>query len=293
MLTVSQLTKSYGGRVLFEDASLQINANDRIGLIGANGAGKSTLFSLILKENAPDAGSVNLQRGSTLGYLPQESAPSGDETILELATSISAEMAAVQKALRDFLDEDAAEHHEAHAQFVELDGYGLEAKAKHILNGLAFRESDFNRPARTMSGGWIMRAHLARLLVMEPDLLMLDEPTNHLDLESLGWFQSLSARLPRRAFWSSPTTAPSSMPSAEAIVEIAPPAPAIATPATMTPSWSRKRPARNNTFPPTRTSSARSRTWKISSTAFAPRPARPRKPRNASSAWKNGTPRGS
>ncbi len=190
MLTVSQLTKSYGGRVLFEDASLQINANDRIGLIGANGAGKSTLFSLILKENAPDAGSVNLQRGSTLGYLPQESAPSGDETILELATSISAEMAAVQKALRDFPDEDAAEHHEAHAQFVELDGYGLEAKAKRILNGLAFRESDFNRPARTMSGGWIMRAHLARLLVMEPDLLMLDEPTNHLDLESLGWFQA-------------------------------------------------------------------------------------------------------
>ena len=190
MLTVSQLTKSYGGRVLFEDASLQINANDRIGLIGANGAGKSTLFSLILKENSPDAGSVNMQRGSTLGFLPQESAPSGDETILELATSISAEMAAVQKALRDFPDEDAAEHHEAHAQFVELDGYGLEAKAKRILNGLAFRESDFDRPARTMSGGWIMRAHLARLLVMEPDLLMLDEPTNHLDLESLGWFQA-------------------------------------------------------------------------------------------------------
>lgn len=190
MLTVSQLSKSYGGRVLFEDASLQINAGDRIGLIGANGAGKSTLFSLILKENSPDAGSVTVQRGSSVGYLPQESAPSGDETILELATSISPEMAAVQKTLRDFPDEDAAEHHEAHAQFVELDGYGLEAKAKRILNGLAFRESDFNRPARTMSGGWIMRAHLARLLVMEPDLLMLDEPTNHLDLESLGWFQA-------------------------------------------------------------------------------------------------------
>lgn len=190
MLTVSQLTKSYGGRVLFEDASLQINADDRIGLIGANGAGKSTLFSLILKENSPDAGSVTMQRGSNIGFLPQESAPSGDETILELATSISAEMAAVQKTLRDFPDEDAAEHHEAHAQFVELDGYGLEAKAKRILNGLAFRESDFDRPARTMSGGWIMRAHLARLLVMEPDLLMLDEPTNHLDLESLGWFQA-------------------------------------------------------------------------------------------------------
>lgn len=190
MLTVSQLTKSYNGRVLFEDASLQINAGDRVGLIGPNGAGKSTLFSLILKENSPDAGSVNLQRGTSLGFLPQESAPSGEETILELATAISPEMAAVQQKLREFPDEDSAEHHEAISEFVELDGYNLEAKAKRILAGLAFRESDYERPAHTMSGGWIMRAHLARLLVMEPDLLMLDEPTNHLDLETLGWFQN-------------------------------------------------------------------------------------------------------
>lgn len=190
MLTVSQASKSHGGRVLFQDASLQVNRGDRIGLIGANGAGKSTLFSLILGDQSPDSGSVNLQRGVTLGFLPQESAPAGDETILELATSISPEMEAVRRALRTHRDEDSDEHHDAHARFVELDGYALEAKAKRILSGLAFRESDFLREARTMSGGWIMRAHLARLLVMEPDLLMLDEPTNHLDLESLGWFQA-------------------------------------------------------------------------------------------------------
>ncbi len=165
MLTVSQLTKSYGGRILFEDASLQVNTGDRIGLIGPNGAGKSTLFSLILKENTPDEGSVSLQRSVTLGFLPQESAPSGEETILELATSFAPE----------------------HADHVD---YALEARAKRILSGLAFRESDFDRVAHTMSGGWIMRAHLARLLVMEPDLLLLDEPTNHLDLESLEWFQN-------------------------------------------------------------------------------------------------------
>lgn len=164
MLTVSDLTKSYAGRVLFQEASIQLNAGERLGLIGPNGAGKSTLFSLILKENSPDEGEVSLQRGTTVGFLPQESAPSGDETILQLATSIHG-------------DDD---HYDA----------GLEAQAKRILSGLAFRESDFDRPARTMSGGWIMRAHLARLLVMEPDLLMLDEPTNHLDLESLGWFQN-------------------------------------------------------------------------------------------------------
>ena len=189
MLTVSQIAKSYGGRVLFEDASLQINAGDRIGLIGANGAGKSTLFSLILGDNQPDEGSVSLQRGRSVGFLPQESAPSGDETVLQLATSISPAMAAAYAKMREFPDEHSAEHHEAASVFLELDGYNLEAKAKSILAGLAFRETDFARPARTMSGGWIMRAHLARLLVMEPDLLLLDEPTNHLDLETLGWFQ--------------------------------------------------------------------------------------------------------
>jgi ATP-binding cassette subfamily F protein 3 len=195
MLTVSQLSKSYGGRVLFEDASLQINAGDRVGLIGPNGAGKSTLFSLILGTNVPDSGTVSLQRGTSLGFLAQESAPSGDDTILELATAISDEMKEVRRILREH-PEDDAEHHEAAAQFAELDGYALEAKAKRILSGLAFREADFDRPARTMSGGWIMRAHLARLLVMEPDLLMLDEPTNHLDLESLGWFQNYLSNYP-------------------------------------------------------------------------------------------------
>jgi ATP-binding cassette subfamily F protein 3 len=190
MLTVSQLTKSYAGRVLFEDASLQINAGDRVGLIGPNGAGKSTLFSLILRENSSDTGTITLPRGVSLGSLPQETAPGGDETILELATAISTCFVEAQKTLREHPNENSDEHHEAIARFVELDGYTLEAKAKRILAGLAFRESDFNRPARSMSGGWIVRAHLARLLVMEPDLLMLDEPTNHLDLESLGWFQN-------------------------------------------------------------------------------------------------------
>ncbi len=196
MLTVSQLSKSFGGRVLFEDASLQINTGDRVGLIGPNGAGKSTLFSLILGTNGPDSGSVALQRGASLGFLAQESAPSGDDTILELATAISEDMKEIRRALREHHDDETAEHHEAVARFAELGGYSLEAKAKRILSGLAFRETDFERPARTMSGGWIMRAHLARLLVMEPDILMLDEPTNHLDLESLGWFQNYLSNYP-------------------------------------------------------------------------------------------------
>ncbi|MBM3857596.1 MAG: ABC-F family ATP-binding cassette domain-containing protein [Verrucomicrobia bacterium] len=190
MLTASNLSKSFGGRILFEEASLQINRNDRIGLIGANGAGKSTLFSLILKEASPDSGTIALERNVKLGFLPQENATSGDETILELACSVSPEMERAQALLRDHPDENDPMHHEGQALFAENEGHLLEIKAKKILSGLAFRETDFDRKARTMSGGWIMRAHLARLLVMEPDLLMLDEPTNHLDLESLGWFQN-------------------------------------------------------------------------------------------------------
>ncbi|NDB95785.1 MAG: ABC transporter ATP-binding protein [Verrucomicrobia bacterium] len=192
MLTLSQLSKSFGGRTLFSDVSLQINREDRIGLVGPNGAGKSTLFSLILGEASPDEGRVTLEKNVTMGFLPQESAPAGDETILELACATSPEMSRVQQAIKRH---EAAgtledpEYHEALDTFTELGGWQLEPRAKQILSGLAFRDSDFHRKAKALSGGWIMRAHLARLLVQEPDLLLLDEPTNHLDLESLVWFQ--------------------------------------------------------------------------------------------------------
>ncbi len=193
MLTLSEIGKSFGSRTLFEDVSLSINLGERIALVGPNGAGKSTLFSIILGTTEPDSGSVVLDRNTTLGYLPQETAASGDETVLELATAITPEHGKLQRILSEGTrtgNVDTEEYHDAQGRYAELGGYQLEPKAKRILSGLAFRESDFNRPAKTMSGGWIMRAHLARLLVLEPDLLMLDEPTNHLDLESLGWFQN-------------------------------------------------------------------------------------------------------
>ena len=190
MLTLSEVGKSFGGRTLFEDVSLQVNREDRIGLVGPNGAGKSTLFNIILQTESPDEGQVNFQRGVSVGYLPQESAPAGDETVLELATAITPEMGELQKRIKAFNaghDQDSEDFHEVQARFDELGGYRLEPMAKNILAGLSFRESDFHRPAREMSGGWVMRAYLARLLVQEPDLLMLDEPTNHLDLEALIW----------------------------------------------------------------------------------------------------------
>jgi ATP-binding cassette subfamily F protein 3 len=199
MLTLSQVEKSFGSRTLFEQVSLSINFGERMALVGANGAGKSTLFSIILGETQPDEGSVVLDRHTTLGYLPQETAATGDETVLELAIAITPEHGKLKAILSEGErtgETDTEEYHDAQGRYAELGAFQLEPKAKRILSGLAFRESDFNRPAKTMSGGWIMRAHLARLLVMEPDLLMLDEPTNHLDLESLGWFQNYLKNYP-------------------------------------------------------------------------------------------------
>jgi ATP-binding cassette subfamily F protein 3 len=191
MLTISGVSKGYGGRTLFRDATLQVNRGDRIGLVGPNGAGKSTLFGLILGEESADEGTITFQRGISVGFLPQESAPAGEETVLELAMAISDEMRRAMQILKRGEDHEhpSDEYHDAQAKFDDLGGYQIEAKAKNILAGLSFRQKDFNRPAREMSGGWVMRAHLARLLVQEPDLLMLDEPTNHLDLEALIWFQ--------------------------------------------------------------------------------------------------------
>ncbi|MGJ8649858.1 MAG: ABC-F family ATP-binding cassette domain-containing protein [Opitutaceae bacterium] len=194
MLTVSKISKGFGQKTLFTDISLRLLRGERLGLVGPNGAGKTTLFSIILGDAEQDSGLIELERDIKIGFLPQESAPTGEETVAELATSISPEFTKIYETLRKHPDPNDTDRLDAMEKFVELDGYNLEAKAKRILAGLAFRAEDFDIPAHTLSGGWIMRAHLARLLVMEPDLLMLDEPTNHLDLETLGWFQNQLTR---------------------------------------------------------------------------------------------------
>ena len=176
MLTIADVSKSYGTRTLFADVSLFIARTDRYGLVGPNGAGKSTLFNLILGEEQPDEGTIEWERGADFGFLPQESAPVANETILQIATS--------GKKLVPETDDD-----------YDID-WTLEPRAKKILAGLGFREGDADKLAKTFSGGWVMRAHLARLLVAEPALLLLDEPTNHLDLEALLWFQDYLTRYP-------------------------------------------------------------------------------------------------
>ncbi|MBK7997451.1 MAG: ABC-F family ATP-binding cassette domain-containing protein [Verrucomicrobia bacterium] len=193
MLTIRELKMSLGGRLLFEDVSFTVNYGDRVALVGPNGAGKTTLFSIILKQKEPDSGSVERDEWTMVGHLPQEAEAHGDETILDVATGRVDELPRLEKRLHELEkagDVSSPEYLEAHAKHDALNDPQVETKAKKMLRGLGYRETDFDRKAREMSGGWIMRARLARLLVMEPDLLLLDEPTNHLDLLSLLWLQN-------------------------------------------------------------------------------------------------------
>ena len=171
MITLHGVSKSFGQQLLFQDASLQINEGDRYVLVGPNGSGKSTLFKILLGVEEADSGQFTIRRGSVVGYLPQENAPVTEETVLDTAL----------------------EHHD------DPDGR-MTAKAKAILMGLGFRVADFERKLNTLSGGWAMRAAMARLLMQEPDLLLLDEPTNHLDLDALFWLQNYLQNYPGAVF---------------------------------------------------------------------------------------------
>lgn len=178
MLTLAGVAKSYGARDLFNDVTFTLDRSDRVGLVGPNGAGKTTLFRLIRGEEVADDGEITRERGARLGFLPQESAPVGPETILALALGVAVVTSHEEAAASEHIDDEQL-----------VNDHLREVKARRILGGLGFRPADFDRPARSFSGGWVMRAHLARLLVEEPDILLLDEPTNHLDLETLLWFQ--------------------------------------------------------------------------------------------------------
>jgi len=192
MLTIRELKKSVGGRLLFDEAAFTVNYGERIALVGPNGAGKSTLFSIILDPTEADSGAVERDEWTMLGYLPQEGEAIADETVLEIATGRAGELPELEAKLREYEkanDVQSAGYLETHAKHEALSDPQVEAKAKKMLSGLGYQESDFSRKANEMSGGWVMRAHLARLLVIEPDMLLLDEPTNHLDLLSLLWLQ--------------------------------------------------------------------------------------------------------
>ncbi len=203
MLRISDLSKGYAQRVLFSGLSFNIDTGDRIALIGPNGSGKTTLLDILAGDTSSDSGEVVKQRDMTIGYLRQDITPSSEKRLLDdvlTASTRITEMLERIGVLQDALSRDAANHDELLRELGELQsayeasgGYDMEHQAKAILSGLGFAQSEFSRRLSAFSGGWLMRAALAKLLLIRPDLLLLDEPTNHLDLEACIWFEKYLA----------------------------------------------------------------------------------------------------
>ncbi len=201
LVALEAAAKGYGGQTLFRDLDWRVAAGERIGLVGPNGAGKTTLCRILAGHEEPDAGRVSRAREATVGYLPQEVTASTAGSVLAEALSgfedvwrIEREMEDVAATLADSpSDALTARYGELQHRFEALGGYRLETVARAVLSGLGFAPGDLTRPLAEFSGGWRMRAALARLLLLRPTLLLLDEPTNHLDLASLAWLESFLA----------------------------------------------------------------------------------------------------
>jgi ATP-binding cassette subfamily F protein 3 len=198
VIQLEAVAKAYGTQVLFRDVSWQLGERERIGLVGPNGVGKTTLCRILAGLEAPDAGRVTRARETTVGYLPQEAAGEARGSVLGEVLSGFPEVWEVERQLDDLgarlreAPEDAltARYGDLQHRFEALGGYRLETEARVVLSGLGFPAADLARPLAEFSGGWRMRAALARLLLQRPALLLLDEPTNHLDLESLTWLEN-------------------------------------------------------------------------------------------------------
>ena len=205
MLFATDISKAYSDRTLLDGLTFNLAAGDRVALVGANGSGKTTLMDILAGETLPDAGSISRQRDVTMGYLKQEPASfSGKHLLQEVLDANSDAIALMDRitATREILAFETDPERQAGLldQLGKLDteleavgGGDREHEAKAVLSGLGFKPSDFQRPMSEFSGGWVMRAGLARLLFLNPDLLLLDEPTNHLDLEANLWFEKYLA----------------------------------------------------------------------------------------------------
>ena len=210
MLSAVNISKAYAERVLFSQVNLNVPAGERIALIGANGSGKTTLLEILAGDMSPDTGSITRQRNVTIGYLKQEYPWFADRTLIEEVLEESPEVTALRNRIAttheslslttgttgqtgqttsDNQRELVRQLSRLESELEAADVSYREHEAKAILAGLGFKQSDFLRPIVEFSGGWLMRAALAKLLFLKPDVLLLDEPTNHLDLEANLWFE--------------------------------------------------------------------------------------------------------
>ena len=204
MISIEGLKVEFGATPLFEDVSFVINKKDRIALVGKNGAGKSTMLKILAGIQHPTEGTVAVQRGVTVGYLPQVMVLSDTRTVMEEAETAFSHIFEMQKNLErmnrelaERTDYDSDSYHQLidrftheNERFLMLGGTNYKGGIERTLMGLGFVRSDFDRPTSEFSGGWRMRIELAKILLSRPDVLLLDEPTNHLDIESIQWLEN-------------------------------------------------------------------------------------------------------
>jgi ATPase subunit of ABC transporter with duplicated ATPase domains len=208
MIAIHRLTKQYGKQLLFVDASFQLNAGEKVGLVGPNGSGKTTLFRLIAGEETPDDGDVSLPRRLTIGYFRQDVEEMSGRSVLDEAIAGSGRLGALHHELEHLqhamadpakageLDALLERFGDVQADYEHLGGYALESQAREVLAGLGFDEAWIDGDVGALSGGWKMRVAMARVLLGRPDLLLMDEPTNHLDIESIVWLEQFLTQMP-------------------------------------------------------------------------------------------------
>ncbi len=198
MINFSGIKMSYADRVLFKDADFLVRPGDKIGLVGPNGAGKTTVFRLITGSETPDSGTIAIDPGTVIGYFSQEVGEMSGRSAMAEALAGAGRVYEVSVALADLEHRMATGDHgdsvmeaygELVTEFAELDGYDLDTRARIILSGLGIGEDKWDNPVESFSGGWKMRIALARILLLDPDVLLIDEPTNHLDIESIVWLE--------------------------------------------------------------------------------------------------------
>ncbi|MGB9455334.1 MAG: ABC-F family ATP-binding cassette domain-containing protein [Bryobacteraceae bacterium] len=209
MIQLSGAGKRYGPKILFQDAGWLVTPKERTGIVGANGTGKSSLLKVLAGIEGLDAGTISMQRGVTIGYLPQEGLSLSGRSVFAECMTVFHELRALEEEQEQLaarmgeIDPAGAEYaavadrfHLVESEFRARDGYAIEAQVGTVLGGLGFSERDWKRRTEEFSGGWQMRIALAKLLLEKPNLLLLDEPTNHLDLEARNWLEQYLANYP-------------------------------------------------------------------------------------------------
>ena len=201
MISFNNVSKHYGGQILYENASFILRPGDKVGLVGPNGAGKTTVFRVLMKEEGFDGGSITVPEKVRVAYFSQNIGEMKGRTVIEevmsgsaKASELAQKMRVIEKKLENDLDPDEMEKvlfelGDYQTEFEKLGGYDLDVRAKEIITGLGVMPYDHDRDVGLFSGGWRMRIALAKVLIQQPDVMLMDEPTNYLDLESIVWLE--------------------------------------------------------------------------------------------------------